>query len=70
MFNRVPIDPAVYYVFIVHDNFTAILDKQRKPFGTTCPVVSEIRDRNVMVISVCSPYTYNIKSQHYTEMFL
>ena len=60
-FNRVSNDPTVYYIFVVRGNFTAIPDKQIKPFGTTCPGVSEIRDQNVMVISVCSSYMYSIK---------
>ena len=60
-FNRVSNDPTVYYIFVVRGNFTAIPDKQIKPFGTTCPGVTQIRDQNVMVISVCSSYMYNMK---------
>ena len=55
-FNRVSNDPTVYYMFVVRGNVNAIRDKKRKAFGTTCPGVSEIRDSNVMVISVCSSY--------------
>ena len=60
-FTRVANDPTVYYVFVVRGMFTAVPDKKRKPFGTTCPGVSEIRQQNVMVISVCSSYMFSIK---------
>ena len=62
-FDRVDIDPNVYYVFVLRGSMMGVPDKTRgnKRFATTCVGPARIIEPNVMVISVCSSYMYSIQ---------
>ena len=71
-FDHVDRDPAVYYIFVVRGNFSAVPDKRRgdKPFRTTCPGVENVAEDNVMVVSVCSTYLYSARLEKNPPMLI